>query len=101
MARSVIWLGSASRDLESIAEYIAEDSATYASAVVARILREARLLMQFPLLVRIVPEVGHEDIRERIVYSYRLIYRVKGAGVEIMPYCTAQDYLPHNILDRE
>jgi site-specific recombinase XerD len=38
----------------------------------------ARNLNTFPDAGRIVPELGDETIRERFVYSYRLIYRIQG-----------------------
>ena len=35
-------------------------------------------------LGRMVPEWGHENVRERIVYSYRLIYRLDERQVVIL-----------------
>lgn len=32
---------------------------------------------------RIVPEIGQENIRERFVYSYRLIYRIRNDTITI------------------
>jgi toxin ParE1/3/4 len=60
--------------VDEIAAYIARDSPTYAAAVVEKILDITRNLQNFPLLGRIVPESNEESIRERFVYSYRLIY---------------------------
>ncbi|MFH1114660.1 MAG: type II toxin-antitoxin system RelE/ParE family toxin [Pseudomonadota bacterium] len=37
----------------------------------------AKKLKDFPYAGRIVPELDNETIRERVVYSYRLIYRVE------------------------
>ena len=74
MACSVIWSPEAVEDLNSIAEYIAKDSRFYAQSVVSKILITAREIPNSPQIGRIVPEVGTENIRERFVYSYRLIY---------------------------
>jgi plasmid stabilization system protein ParE len=41
-------------------------------------------LSQFPRSGRIVPELGRDDIREVIVQSYRVIYRLRGDEVEIL-----------------
>jgi toxin ParE1/3/4 len=70
-------------DLEGIAEYIAADSPAYASNVVKKILSQVRMLTQFPRAGRKVPEFDDENIRELIVYSYRVIYRVQDKGVVI------------------
>jgi len=49
----------------------------YAGAVVDKILTAATDLNHFPEAGRVVPELNQPDIRERFVYSYRLIYRVE------------------------
>jgi plasmid stabilization system protein ParE len=66
--------------VDDIASYIARDSARYAAAVVASLRDLARTLRQFPLSGRMVPELADETVREKLVYGYRLVYRV-GAGV--------------------
>ena len=77
MDLEVKWSPEATEDLESIAEYIARDSEFYARAVVSEILSVSRKVGEFPLIGRIVPEIGDEGIRERFIYSYRLVYRVE------------------------
>ena len=39
---------------------------------------------EFPLSGRIVPELNQEAIRERFIYSYRLIYCIRGKTVTIV-----------------
>ncbi|MEK7727127.1 MAG: type II toxin-antitoxin system RelE/ParE family toxin [candidate division KSB1 bacterium] len=77
MAYQVTWSLEALADVDSIAEYIARDSAVYASAVVEKILEAARKLDLFPFAGRVVPELNNQKIREKFVYSYRLIYCVE------------------------
>ena len=55
---------------------IARDSVFYAAAVVEKMLATAIGLNQFPDAGRVVPELDQANIRERFVYSYRLIYRL-------------------------
>jgi toxin ParE1/3/4 len=74
----VSWSPAALDDVDAIAEYIHRDSPAYASAVVDKLLEAARNLATFPNAGRIVPELDNETVRERFVYSYRLIYRVQG-----------------------
>jgi len=80
----VNWSPEATEDLESIAEYIARDSEFYARAVVTEILSVSRNIGEFPLIGRIVPEIGDERIRERFIYSYRLVYRVEPEPILIV-----------------
>ncbi len=79
----VVWSPEAVADVEAIASYIARDSAAYARAVVEKILETAHQVREFPLLGRMVPELAQETIRERFVYSYRLIYRIRNDTITI------------------
>jgi addiction module RelE/StbE family toxin len=83
MAYRVVWSPRALDDIDSIASYIARDSAAYASAVVARIIKSTRTLRRFPFSGRVVPEFDDENLRERFVYSYRIIYRIEQHTVTI------------------
>jgi toxin ParE1/3/4 len=83
MAHRVGWSRRALSDLEGIAEYIAADSPTYARNVIKKILSQTRMLAQFPRSGRIVPEYDHENVRELIVYSYRIIYQLQENEVVI------------------
>jgi plasmid stabilization system protein ParE len=84
MGYEITWSPEAIEDVEAIAEYISRDSEFYAGAVVSKILELARGLPQFPLAGRVVPELGDENIRERFVYSYRLIYRIERQSILIV-----------------
>lgn len=66
----VIWTEQAVDSLNQIAEYIAQDSERYASAIVEKIYLKVALLKTFPLSGRIVPEIGDETIRELIEGNY-------------------------------
>lgn len=69
--------------MEAIAVYIAADSTAYAAAVVKKILEATRSLSRFPFSGRSVPEFGEENIREKLVYSYRIIYRLQNETITI------------------
>ena len=77
MAQRVIWSLEAAEDLEAIAEYIERDSPHYAVAVVEKITTLARSLPAYPRMGRKVPEFDRDDLRERFVYSYRVIYQIR------------------------
>lgn len=72
----VVWSPEALEDVEAIADYIARDSVFYAGAVVEKMLSAAAGLNQFPESGRVVPEFNQPELRERFVYSYRLICRI-------------------------
>jgi plasmid stabilization system protein ParE len=83
MARGLVWSPEAIEDIESIASYIERDSAWYAKAVASKIVETAETIPQYPELGRIVPEIGDASIRERFVYSYRIIYRLDAERILI------------------
>ncbi len=77
MARRIVWSKRAAEDLNSIADYIASDSPAYAGVVLKNIVNHTRILARFPQAGRKVPEFDDDNIRELIVYSYRIIYRLQ------------------------
>lgn len=81
MEYRVTWSPEALEDLESIAEYIERDSLFYAQSVVSKILGASRNIKEFPLIGRVVPELGDESIRERFIYSYRLVYQMRQQNI--------------------
>lgn len=84
MDLKVKWSPEAIEDIESIAEYIARDSEYYARAVVTEILSVSRRIREYPLIGRIVPEIGVDRVRERFAYSYRLVYRIEPERILIV-----------------
>jgi addiction module RelE/StbE family toxin len=80
----VVWSPEAVDDLESIAEYISRDSEFYARAVVTKLIETSRRIGETPRLGRMVPELEEEHIRERFVYSYRLVYRVEEKNILVI-----------------
>jgi len=80
----VIWSIPARNDLKLIYDYIAKDSRYYATNVVENIVSKAENLDEFPEIGRVVPGIGDENVRELIIYSYRLIYEVVLNDVQIL-----------------
>ncbi|MEK6281090.1 MAG: type II toxin-antitoxin system RelE/ParE family toxin [Acidobacteriota bacterium] len=68
---------SASRnDLHDIVSFISRDSRQRAEAFGYRLMAETEKLETFPESGRVVPEYRVTAIREIIVRSYRIVYRV-------------------------
>jgi toxin ParE1/3/4 len=80
----VKWTVTAKLDLKSIHDYIARDSKYYAKKVSQDIIEKTEILNNFPEIGRIVPEVADNNIRELLVYSYRLIYEVLPSDILIL-----------------
>ncbi len=80
----VRWSPQAADDLEAICLFIARDAPQVAAAFADRVLRATDQLAQFARSGRIVPEFGLDNIRETIVGSYRVIYRIRDEDVQIL-----------------
>lgn len=78
------WTAPAVSDLENIQDYIARDSAEYADAVVERLVLSVDRLASFPEIGRLVPEASDPKIRELLVQSYRMIYRLRKGTIQIL-----------------
>ena len=86
MAREIVWTEVAARELEQAAEYIGQDSPTYAAALVAGADKTAQSLGTFPEHGKAVPEYRAQEVRQLLVGSYRLIYRVGSRAIEIVAF---------------
>lgn len=80
----VIWSNQSKKNLKEIYGYIKEDSIFYAKKVIETIVNKSAVLEKFPRMGRIVPELGEENIREIIIYSYRLIYKISTNDIEVL-----------------
>lgn len=84
MADRIVWSQEAIEDIEAIAAYIERDSPHYARVVASRLVEAAEAIPDFPKIGRVVPEAGEPNLRERFVYSYRLIYRLQPGRILIV-----------------
>ncbi len=67
---------AARRDLRDIVRYISVDSAERAVGFARLLVTSIKRLSDFPEMGRVVPEFADPSIREIVVRSYRVIYRV-------------------------
>lgn len=81
---TVGWTAQALDDLEAACLYIARDAPHIAQIFTARAFDAVDRLADFPLSGRIVPETGRPELREVIVYSYRIMYRYTGDDVVVL-----------------
>ena len=73
----IVWTEISIEDLKEIFDFIADDSARYATITTQRIYKRAQEIIINPYLGRIVPEFNDKFIRELIEGNYRIIYKMK------------------------
>lgn len=95
----VRWAQSAKHGLASIYAYIAGDSFFYAKKVGDDIVSKSEVLADFPYMGREVEEVNDKNIREIIVYSYRMIYKVVQEDVIILALVHCKMKLTEDMLE--
>ena len=80
----VRWTPQAADDLESITEFISQDSPHYARLFATDVVEAVEQVASFPNLGRIVPERNDPLIREILLGSYRIVYRLRAELVELL-----------------
>jgi toxin ParE1/3/4 len=76
MAYKLIWSPASRDDLHDIVAFISRDSRQRAETFGYRLIAETDKLQNFSEIGRVVPEYRDPTIREIIVRSYRIVYRV-------------------------
>jgi toxin ParE1/3/4 len=72
----VKWTKQAVQDIDKIAEFIAKDSDHYAKIQVQRFFNAVKVLEKQPKSGKIVSEKQDPLIREILIGSYRIIYKL-------------------------
>jgi addiction module RelE/StbE family toxin len=73
----IVWTLRSREDLRDISAFIAQDNPDSALRLGDLIFERVDSLEKFPELGRVVPERNQSSIREIVVKSYRVIYRVR------------------------
>jgi toxin ParE1/3/4 len=81
---AIRWTEQAVADPEAIRDYVARDSVRYATLLVERLIASLDQVSQFPEIGRVVPEYQRPDIREIILGSYRVVYRLRTGAAEVL-----------------
>lgn len=77
MAQALIWSEEALDDIDRIAAYIGRDSPYHAQQVIEHLFD---LAVELPAH----PELTDPKVRERFLYSYRLIYELSDEEIHIV-----------------
>lgn len=97
----VKWSKPAKLDLKQIRDYIARDSKFYAQKVTTEIVEKSEKLNAFPNVGRIVPEIGDPNVRELLIYSYRLVYEVFSDKVEVLALIHSKRNFINDLLNEQ
>lgn len=84
MASRITWSQEALDDIEAIADYIGRDSVYHAQRIVEQLFSLTESLTDHPELGRTVPELNDQRVRERFLYSYRILYEIRDDGLLIL-----------------
>ena len=76
MAFRIIWSQTALSDIRDVVRYISIDGPARAQSFAYKIISEVERLALSPHIGRSVPEYHCTSIRETIVRSYRVVYRL-------------------------
>ena len=102
MDYQVVLSTSARSDLRDIVRYISLDAPDRALQFGHFLISHTKNLAHFPKLGRVVPEFDDESIREIIVRSYRVVYRLNHERtlVEVIRFWHAARGIPDIDLDQ-
>lgn len=81
---AIRWSSQARKDLEAIAAYYREVSASYAERFEEQIFEATRRLKVFPHSGRMIPEAEDEQFREVIYREYRIMYHIDDRNEEVL-----------------
>jgi plasmid stabilization system protein ParE len=84
--RAIIWTDRARAHLDTVLEYIANDSLIAAGRLLEETLQIASTLETLSERGRMVPELQVSHVREIIVGQYRLMYEVTPQEVRILAF---------------
>lgn len=93
----VVWTDEAKAHLDGIYQYIKRDAPPYATQMVDKLTHRVGQLVDHPHLGRIVPKYDDANLRELIVYPYRLMYRLKTDRIDIIAVFHGVQQLPESL----
>ncbi len=88
-------------DLDAIGDHIARDDPEAAERWVMKLVGTAEKAAGAPLAGRRVPELARDDVREVLVRTYRIVYRVTAKRCEVLTVFEGHRLFPQDVLLRE
>jgi plasmid stabilization system protein ParE len=91
------WSKRAEADLVGIDEYISADDPVAAARWIDKLTERARTAALMPYAGRVVPEFRMEALREVLVRSYRIVYRIRGKEVQVITVFEGHRLFPSDV----
>lgn len=91
------WTERGVSDLAGIAEFISRTSAIYAEGVVTLIDYRLQLLRSHPLMGKHAPEAADLDVRELVIESHRVFYKVHADAIELLAIVHGRQQTPRAV----
>lgn len=95
--RGIVWTRRALADLQAIDAYVADDNPAAAERWVHMLIDKAEAAARWPQSGRIVPEMARPDIREVLLRTYRIVYRLRSTGIEILTLFEGHRLFPSDL----
>jgi toxin ParE1/3/4 len=91
------WTDAAIAHLSSINDYVSEHSPGRAARLTEKILDRSVQFATFAYSGRMVPEFRRADVREVIEGSYRIIYRILPAQIDVVAVIHVRQDFPERL----
>jgi toxin ParE1/3/4 len=95
----VRWSYTSKLDLLQINNYIAKDSIYYAKKVVNDIINKTEDIAVFPNMGSKVEEIEEKGLRQIVIYSYRVIYRIVEDDINILAIVHCKRNLTNDMIE--
>ncbi len=93
----VVFAETARRDLGEILEYIQMESPRASRKIVREIYERLKKIPSFPKGGRMIPEIGEPSLREILIGSYRLMYRLEEKRAVVLRVLHGKRLFPEEI----
>jgi len=95
--RTLVWSERAKRDLVEIGDFIARDDRNAAARWIARLMTTAARTAVTPGAGRRVPELARDEVRELLLRTYRIVYRVSRTKIEVLTVFEGHRLFPPDV----
>lgn len=85
--------------MRSIERYLQKHAPQYSSTIVSRIIAKAKVLESQPYFGSMVSEFEYEGLRELLLDSYRIIYRIDADDCVIVAVTHSSQNLPADLAE--
>ncbi len=86
----------AKEDLKNIKVYIQKDSYQNSIKVLQTLVEKIKILEKYPEIGKVIARTSSGPLRQIMVYSYRIIYRIENNNVQVLTVYHSARLLSNN-----